>query len=126
MLPKSQMNAATAGLVLSLVVLATNAWWSFRNLEQLNRNVLWVEHTREVIEQLDQVTESLFEAESNQRAYLLTRDDSYKESLSESAHRVEPAIDRLQNLTVDNPEQQANIEQFRKLAQQRLARLKEV
>lgn len=126
MLPRWQMNAATAGLVLSLVVLAANAWLSFRNLEQLNRNMLWVEHTREVIEQLDQVTEHLFEAESNQRAYLLTRDATYQQALAESARRVEPAVDRLQSLTVDNPEQQENVEQFRKLARQRLARLMDV
>src|SRR5690349_11777917 len=68
---------ASSVFALALVVLAVNAWAAYLNTHALVENDGWVEHTHQVLLQLESLFGSLLDAESNQRGYLLTGEDSY-------------------------------------------------
>ena len=90
----------------------------------LSRNE-WVVHTYQVLEKIDQAFQSLQELESGGRGYLLTGRDEYLEPYRRGLKSVRTHLDELQVLTSDNPEQQANIREYRTLAADSAATMQE-
>jgi PAS domain S-box-containing protein len=120
-----ESKAATIGLILSVIVLLVNAVLSFRNIGQLTKNIEWVDHSREVLERLDDAIASILEAETNQRGYLLTGDEQYLHAYRQAADQVESRARKLEDETVDNPAQQRRVAQLKRLLEQRVAKLAE-
>jgi signal transduction histidine kinase/CheY-like chemotaxis protein/CHASE3 domain sensor protein len=133
---------ATGGFALALAVLAVNAWVSYHNTRSLVENDGQVEHSHHVLLQLQNLFGSLLDAESNQRGYLLTGEDSYlklppsthprvdkkhpRKPVAEDRDRLTALradIDRqlaeLTGLTEDNPRQQDRVPQLRRLIDDR-------
>src|SRR5664279_4105397 len=105
------------GLTLLLIVLVANALITRRQLGVQVGNQALVTHTRQVLLALAQTESLLKDAETGQRGYLFTGDEKYLEPYNLSIYQVEPNIDKLAQLIVDNPRQQANVVTLRQLAQ---------
>lgn len=69
----------------------------------------WVLHTHEVIKMNDNLTISLLKMETNKRAYMLTRDQTFLVDFEIYANQTGDHIDSVKKLTVDNPTQQKNV-----------------
>lgn len=85
----------------------------------------WVDHTREVLGQLDTLDRHTMEAEAGQRGYLLTGQTIYLTPYQEALKLINNDITGLQRLTVDNPHQQAQIPPLRAQIDVELADLKQ-
>ncbi len=108
------------GLGLAIGVLALNAVVTFWNIRNLIDNGRWVIHTREALGSMDELLTSVRDAESEQRDYLLTGEESYLRRAERSAAEAEARLVRVGVLTRDNESQRA---QFAVLAQRLRARL---
>src|SRR6476659_8061972 len=67
-------------LSISLSLLVAAAIALTVNLTGLRDSFVWVDHTNEVLRQISDVERALLTAESGERGYLLTADNSYLES----------------------------------------------
>lgn len=112
------------GLV-STVLVGINvlSYWSFKNHR---KTADWVAHTYQVQQNLVLTHAELTEAETGQRGYLLTGEDSYLEHYSHSVNSINQQIQKLQTLTADNSNQQRRFDTLKPLVTQRLAALEEV
>jgi PAS domain S-box-containing protein len=112
-----------AGFVLLLIVLIANAIVTRRQLAVQLANESWVEHTREVLAGLSRTESLLRTAEAGQRGFLYTEDPQYLLPYSQAISQVEPEVDKLAHLTVDNPNQQQRIPELRALTSLKLQEL---
>ncbi len=122
------MNAATRkifriGYGLAFVALAANALIAYLDIRAIVQGNWWVEHTREVVGQLERTASTLKDAETGQRGYLLTGKDEYLKPYVDASNGFDREIDRLFTLTADNPEQQARLVELRRIAGEKLAEL---
>jgi PAS domain S-box-containing protein len=103
--PKGLVIGAAA-LVALLVI---SAGLGFRNTLQLRDNDAWVAHTNEVLNALEGVLSTMQDAETGQRGFLITGDDRYLEPYAAAVAAIQSRVQRVKQLTVDNPRQQARI-----------------
>src|SRR5450432_1339074 len=80
--------------------------WQVRQLAALNG---WVEHTREVIAEADQVQRLILDQETAIRGYALTNDRVFLSPFEEGRKRLGPALAALRRLTADNPVEQNQV-----------------
>ena len=109
------------GLVL-LAAVGGNAYVSIQHLLEANR---WVIHTHEVQEKLEHVLSAHLDAETGQRGFVLTGEDRYLEPYNAGIIRIRQDTDALTGLTRDNPGQQQDLQRLRRLADAKLAELRE-
>jgi PAS domain S-box-containing protein len=119
---KSNRGLAVAVGVLAALLLA-DAWLSYRNTRDLNDRAGWVSHTLEVQEALAELRAAVTDAETNARAYIVTGDDSSLVPYRAAAVAVGGRIDRVAELTADNPAQQARLPRLRQRARDRVGQL---
>ena len=108
------------GLALLLLVGAIVIWDRFSAARSARD---WSEHTYEVIARIKDLDIGIRDAESGQRGYLLTGQDTYLEPYRSALDRVSFIQGDLQRLTADNPAQQARLRGLSPLLQQRLEAL---
>jgi len=107
------------GISLSLIVAAAIALTV--NLTRLRESFAWVEHSNEVLRQISDVERALLTAESGERGYLLTGDNSYLESHNRAQAEMPELLAALQKLISDNPAQTQRLVQLRPSVGARLA-----
>lgn len=83
--------------------------------------VAWVDHTHQVRNGIDDVLQAVTDAESAQRAYVLTGDERFTETVLAARSRAQRQLGRVAALTEDNPAQQQRVVRLRVLMTQRLA-----
>jgi signal transduction histidine kinase len=94
------------------------SYLSTRRLQE--SEVFWVEHGYQIIAELEMSYVLLKDAESGQRAYLFTGDESFLNSLKTAADKFRAQLDRLESLTADNPSQHARLERLEALGTERI------
>lgn len=92
---------------LALVMLAAIA--ALVLVQGINRQISDVVHTYDVRNQARELTIALSEAESAQRGYLLTRDESYLRSYRETASTIGNRLLALTSITKDDARQAARV-----------------
>jgi PAS domain S-box-containing protein len=117
----SRTPALTAGVFLVLAVVAANATFSYRAIRQLAGDQQWVVHTQEVMGELQTILAMVTDAETAHRGFLLTGNPSFLEPFRRQAGQISSHIDRLQELTRDNPLMQPRIPFLRRLVQEKMA-----
>jgi methyl-accepting chemotaxis protein len=112
-----------AGFAVLLAVLVINTSLTRRQLGVQDHNQEWVEHTQRVLLELTAYESLLKDAETGQRGYLYTGDPRYLEPYNFALAQGNPHLDKLAELTADNPKQQERVARLRVLKQQKLAEL---
>jgi PAS domain S-box-containing protein len=110
-----------AGLLLILLAVVA-AIVSFYAHERAGQ---WVSHTHQVTQLLAGILSQLQDTETGQRGYVITGDERYLEPYDQAVREVVPTLDRLGQLTTDNPSQQERVALLRPLVVTRLVLLKE-
>ncbi len=113
------------GLTVGLCVLVVVGVDSYINLLNFRIAQGWVEHTQIVKNKLDDLLLQLTEAETDQRGYILTGDIRYLKLYQTSIKTVNPEIQALRKLTMDNPSQQRRLNQIEPLVLTKLAELQQ-
>jgi signal transduction histidine kinase/CHASE3 domain sensor protein len=125
------MKARTSELLISgalfavLLIVCLNSWLALRSVRVLSNSEYWVSHTWQVINAVEQVIGSAKDAETGNRGFLLTGDESYLEPYTRAVHELPAEIDRVQQLTADNLAQQRRIVEMRAVVEQRLQLLQQ-
>src|SRR5690606_32676149 len=86
-----------------LLILLVSSVASYVSIQNLLKNSRLVNQTNEVIFEMELVVASLVNAESGQRGYLLTQDVRYLEYYEVAQQRAVRAIERVKELTLDDP-----------------------
>jgi methyl-accepting chemotaxis protein len=98
-----------SGSGLFLIVLIVVGAICLDGLSKLLNAAEWVQHTHEVLADVDQVVLEASNAESGQRGYILTGADSYLEHYQGARVRIEQTLERLRVVTADNASQAPRI-----------------
>lgn len=114
------------GFGVSLLILLLSSVASYVSIQNLLKNSGLVNQTNEVIFEMEQVVASLVDAESGQRGYLLTQDVRYLEYYEVAQRRAVTSIERVKELTLDDPIQQKSIADLQSVVASRVAVLQQV
>ena len=98
-----------------LLLTASASFWSIRGLSvQTDR----VEHSYQVMQEVETITAVLKDAQAGTRGYLLTGDTVYLRPYSMATGQLPAALARVMALTVDNPVQRTRLDSLRGLVEQ--------
>ena len=125
LLSRSNRFLITAGLILPLVLVGIPAVLAYRAEGEVKDSFRWVTHTLEVERAVQSLVNSLVDAETGQRGFLLTRRAVYLEPYDSGRSRIAQQFTEVRNLTADNPEQQRRLDEVEPLIKERLAVLEE-
>jgi PAS domain S-box-containing protein len=102
--------------ILTLIVVGAI---SYRGMVVSRESDQWVRHTHEVLEHLEDLLSSMQSAESSDRGFALTGDESYLVSYRAGVLSAEQDEAAVRQLTLDNPEQQRELPALERLAAQK-------
>ncbi len=114
---RREQAIVAAGFLLLLLACAAAAAMTFSARDA----DAWVNHTLDVRQNIQQVTGLLTDAESAQRGYLLTGDETYLAPLDRARPLLPVVLKRLQTLTGDNPAQQIRLRSVENVLADRMA-----
>ncbi len=110
-------------LAVAILVVAANAWFAIRAVDNLLQSEQGVEHTWQVIDEVERVMGSVKDAETGSRGYLLTGDESYLATYNTGTQALRLELDTLQHLTADNAAHQQRVHEIRAIMEERLSLL---
>src|SRR5215217_1677101 len=93
----------------SLLLLLLSSIASYVSIQNLISSAERVDHTNNVISELDNINVMLQEAESSQRGFLLTGDASFLIPYDEANKSIADKIANIKQLTADNLPQLQNV-----------------
>lgn len=111
-----QIGLMTVGMLILLGIGMSSLYLVF----QLREDVADVAHTLEVENQISIVMLQIRRAESSERGYLLTSRPGFLKDFQEAAAGTPPALQRLRELTSDNPTQARLLDEVTPLIERRL------
>jgi PAS domain S-box-containing protein len=111
------------GFAAALLILAGIAAASLVRMNRFADGAQWVNHTHEVIEGLDGVLSGITDAETAQRGFLLTADESYLVPYAECRATLASRLESVKQLTLDNASQRSRVTEVEALIAQRVALL---
>jgi len=123
MRPSARQFGIVAGFTLLGLLLLANALVTRRRLDVQVQNAERALHSRQVQVAMEDAESTLKDAETGQRGYILTGDPSYLAPYNRATSEIGPRIDELERLNSDNPAQQANIRELRKLTREKMDEL---
>ena len=112
-----------AAFGLAALTLLSIAGVSYHNANVLLDNERWVTHTQQVRFELAALLSQLTDAETGQRGYVLTGEDSYLEPYTAALAAVKATVEDVTKLTVDDPDQQRRMATVSPLIDSKLAEL---
>ncbi|AWH85786.1 histidine kinase [Flavobacterium album] len=95
--------------MLILVVSSTASFLSIRNLLDSTQ---WVNHTQDVIYNLNECTSVMVDAQAGMRGYLVTGNDSMLDQYRTAEERADGYLEKLALLTTDNEAQQESLKEL--------------
>jgi signal transduction histidine kinase/CheY-like chemotaxis protein/CHASE3 domain sensor protein len=114
------------GFGLSLLILIITSVASYSSISNLLDGSKWVDHTDSVVLKMDNTLGALRDADAAARGYLLTGDTASLLTFGTARDRLPVIIDSIELMTSDNPVQEQNIKNLRKVIFQPLAILQNV
>lgn len=115
------LRSIQLGFGLSLLILIATSVASYVSIRNLIYSSQQVNQTNNVLQKLENVISFVKDAETGQRGYLLTGDSNFLEPYHGAYGRTTRTLDTVQQLTLDNPDQQASIEALRRVIGDRFA-----
>ena len=101
-----------AGFIACCLLLIGVAILSFQNSEKFLATNYWVNHTHQVLFELERILGSSVDAETGERGYIITGENNYLEPYLTSKKQLFLHLEKAKELTVDNPKQQKNLSEL--------------
>ncbi|MXV51810.1 response regulator [Pedobacter sp. HMF7647] len=108
------------GFSISLIILLISSLASYISIKNLLTSSEMVDHTNNVIQELDGVISTMKDAETGQRGYLLTGNEVFLDPYKGSSQKALSAVKRIKSLTIDNDVQQQNCDSLQLMIGNRL------
>jgi CHASE3 domain sensor protein len=106
-------------IALSILTIAETS--AYRTIYSVSASARWVEHTLEVQSQLNLLASDLLDSQAAWRAYLVSGDQTSIAEEQVQKQIIVTQIQKLRDLTRDNPAQQENLDELEKLRSARRA-----
>lgn len=113
-----------AGFAIAFILLALIGTVAYRAINSLTDTSYLVTHSHQVLERISRLLIELENAETGQRGYVITGDESYLAPYTTGSAAVDQVMKELRALTADNPAQQQHLDQLQTLTSAKLAELK--
>lgn len=94
---------------ISLVVLIISSTASFISIKKLLESVFWVNHTQEIIYNLNEGEAIITEGQTSMRGFLITGNEQFVTMFKEAELKSNDHFNKLDQLTIDNPKQQTSL-----------------
>ncbi len=117
---------APAILVFAVLIAVVNATIAWRSLQSLLRSQAWVNHTWEVISQVEEVVSTVKDAELGARGYVNTGNLAYLDTYRQAARQLPGSLQAFHQLTLENPVQIAHEAEMRQATHLRMDQLQRV
>lgn len=114
------------GFIICSLILAFVAVFSFKNSEQLIATNRWVNHTHDVLNELEQITVDAVDAETGARGFVITGNEAFLEPYTNAKAIILSHLDNVKILTSDNSIQQRNIDELSRQIRARLSYLETI
>ncbi len=114
-------NSFGLALLLLSTVSGTAYWSTIQSIKTAN----WVEHSQNVLHEIDYLLSIIKDAETGQRGYLLTKKVSYLEPFNAARAVISQRLHQLRRLTKDNPYQQQKLDALESILAGKIAELNE-
>ncbi|MCM5530046.1 response regulator [Parasegetibacter sp. NRK P23] len=114
------------GFGLSLLLLIVSSIASYLSITNLLESARLVNHTNEVIKKLEVIPSVLKDAETAQRGYLLTGEETFLEPFKGTYDQLLNQLDEVRVTTSDNPLQQQSVEALAGLVKSRMKMLEQL
>jgi PAS domain S-box-containing protein len=122
MLIQQKIQAGFAVALAFLLLTGATAWWSGqRNAEGFRR----VDHTREVIDALQDTRAGLLNTETGNRGFAISGDEAFLQPYQAGIPAVQKSLAAAKRLTQDNPNQQRRLAMLEPLIQKKMSYLNE-
>ncbi|MBC8002788.1 MAG: CHASE3 domain-containing protein [Opitutaceae bacterium] len=108
----------------AMAILLTNGFFLYQSANRQVETSARVEHAREVMGVLDQITFHLSDAENARRGFILTSSSRYLAHFKTATNRVAMDFAQLKRLTANHQEQQNNVEALKPQIDRRFLVLK--
>ncbi|MCI9844835.1 response regulator [Flavobacterium pectinovorum] len=105
-------NLLISSLV-SLLILMISSTASFLSIRSLLNSNYWVNHTQEVIYNLNEGVSIITDAQTSMRGYLITGNEHFLDQYNNAEEKSNNLFDKLDELTSDNPSQQKNLRKLK-------------
>lgn len=112
-------------ILLIAAIAGLTAYTAFNHLVDLRRGRQDVEHTHQVLETARGLFSSLQDAETGQRGYLITGEDSYLDPWRSGLRQIPGQISHLRKMVADDPGQIERVGQLQEATRRRLDTLRE-
>jgi methyl-accepting chemotaxis protein len=113
-----------AGFALSFLLLAVIGSVAYRTINTITQSSYAVAHSHQVLERVSELLSFLKDAETGQRGFVITGDETYLEPYQNALAAIGKTLKDLRELTSDNPSQAPRIDQAEQLVNAKLAELK--
>jgi methyl-accepting chemotaxis protein len=112
-----------SGFALAFILLGGIGAVSYRSINTLVNTSRLVTHTHEVLEHVNTVVSLMKDAETGQRGYIITGDETYLAPHQNATENLPRLVKELRQLTADNPSEQKRIDEMEPLIATKLAEL---
>ncbi|MFV5685035.1 response regulator [Flavobacterium sp. GB2R13] len=102
------------GFIACALVLLGVAIFSFKNSEKFVASNALVNNSNQVLYEFEQILMSSVDAETGVRGYVITGDTDFLTPFTSAKTKVTEQLDKIKELTKDNPNQQKHIEELAK------------
>ncbi|MBS1804950.1 MAG: CHASE3 domain-containing protein [Acidobacteria bacterium] len=99
--------------LVAVLLVSANAIVAYRSVAVLEHSQSWVQHTYQVIAQVEIIMGSEKDAETGERGFLITGDPRFLEPFSTAERELPRELDLFQRLTADNASQQSRLADMR-------------
>ncbi|CAM3447638.1 histidine kinase [Flavobacterium longum] len=110
---KRNLLLSSGASLLILIISSTASYLSIKNLIDTNA---MVNHTQEVIYNVNETQAVIVDAQTGMRGYLITGKRTFLDKRTGAEAKTAEFLDKLERLTLDNPAQQVTIKEIRPLA----------
>ena len=99
-------------IVVPMVIMAAFAGLLLWETYDLNKSVLWVDHTSQVLDRSGHLLNLMIDMESGTRGYIATGDESFLQPYLEAEKRLDPEYQALYGMMADNLPQQQRLKEI--------------
>jgi CHASE3 domain sensor protein len=110
-----------AGFAIPAVILILFGALAYRAIYRFTEARAWASQTIEARIEIAALLNTLVDAESGQRGFVLTRDEGFLQSYRIAMTLIDKRYERLRSLTADTPQQQQRLQAMRPLLNDKLA-----
>ena len=112
-------------LAIAIVVVIYIASLFYSQMQRLNATVELIANSNETQLELEKLLSVISIYETSLRSYIITKEDSYIENRFLSRGKIERSIEKLKELTVNNPSRNEDIDRLKKIIDRRFTLFRE-